>query len=184
MTVELHPPHREPKHVQAWLIGAGIASLSAAVHLINDAKVPGANIHVLDLHSGSGGGMNPYGDEQNGYFLPFECHPHFHGSCMEKLLSLVPSKTELDRSMMDETRAFEKIERPPLQEFALVRALKQGKLGPEVVYTQGIHIGVKNRMVLMKMILESEKTIGSKTIKDMLDESFFKTTFWMLWATA
>jgi oleate hydratase len=103
---------------------------------------------------------------------------------MERLLSLVPSQTEPDKSMMDTIRTFEKFERPPPQDFALTRALKQGGLGPEVVYTEGIQIGVKNRMGLMKMMLESETTIGSKTIEDMLDKSFFETNFWMLWATA
>jgi oleate hydratase len=184
MAAKLDRPHREPNHIQAWLIGSGIASLSAAVHLINDAKVPGANINVLDVHSGPGGEMNPSGDAQNGYFIPFGCHPHFHGSCMERLLSLVPSQAQPGRSMMDAIRTFEKFERPSPQDFALTRTLKQRSLGPEVVYTKGIHIGVRNMMFLMKIMLESEKTIGSKTIEDMLDASFFKTTFWMLWATA
>jgi hypothetical protein len=47
-----------------------------------------------------------------------------------------------------------------------VRALKHGELVPEVVHTKGIHIGVKNRISLVKMILESEKTIGSKAIEE------------------
>ena len=184
MTTNLHRPYREPNHTQAWLIGSGIASLSTAVHLINDAKVSAANIHILDLHSGSGGGLNPSGDAENGYFLPFECHPHFYGSCLKRLLSVVPSQTQANKSMMDAIQTYERFQRPPPQHCALARALKQGESGPEVVYTRGIHIGVKNRMALIKMMLESEKMLGSHTIKDMLDESFFETTFWMLWATS
>jgi oleate hydratase len=113
MTAKVDCPHRQPNHIQAWLIGNGIASISAAVHFINDAKVPGTIIHILDLHSGSGGGMNSSVDAQNGYFLPFECRPHFHGTCMERLLSLVPSQGQPGRSMMDRIRSFENIERPP-----------------------------------------------------------------------
>ncbi|OQD78914.1 hypothetical protein PENANT_c072G09162 [Penicillium antarcticum] len=184
MTTHLHRPYREPNHTQAWLIGSGIASLSAAVHLINDAKVPAANIHILDLHSGSGGGMNPSGDAENGYFLPFECHPHFYGSCLEKLLSAVPSQTEANKSILDAIRSSGQFQRPPPQDYALARALKQGESGPEAVDTKGIHIGVKNRMALIRLMLESEKMLGSHTIKDMMDESFFETTFWMLWATS
>lgn len=80
MPAKVDCPHRQLNHIQAWLIGSGIASISAAVHLIKDAKVSGTNIHILDLHSGFGGGMNPSGDAQNGYFLPFECRPHLHVS--------------------------------------------------------------------------------------------------------
>lgn len=176
-------PHREANHTQAWLIGSGIASLTAAVHLIKDAKIPGSNIHILDLHSGSGGGMKPSGDAVNGYFLPFDCHPHFHGSSMERLLSLVPSQDQPDKSIMDAIRRYGKLERPPPQDFSHTRAVKQGESGPEVVDTNGIHIGVKNRMALMKILLESEETIGSRSIENVLDKSFFRTTFWMLWAT-
>jgi len=176
-------PSRIPGHFQAWLIGSGIASLAAAAHLINDANIPGSDIYILDMHSGPGGGMNPSGDVVNGYFLPFECHPHFQGSCMERFLSSVPSQTRTDTSLMDAVRTFKKVERPPPQDFALVRALKHGDSSPEILHTKTIHIGAKNRLSLIKLILESEKAIGSKTIKDMLDESFFKSTFWMMWAT-
>jgi oleate hydratase len=46
---------RDPESTQAWLVGSGIASLAAAVHLIRDARVPGGNIHILDRHAQTGG---------------------------------------------------------------------------------------------------------------------------------
>jgi oleate hydratase len=177
-------PTRDPKRTQAWLVGSGIASLSAAVHLINYANVPGPNIHILDVQSGSGGGMNPYGNPQSGYFLPFDCHPHFHGSCMEALLSLVPSQTQPGKSMMDAIRTFKQFERTPPKDLAVTRALRQTELGPVLLYTNEIDIGAKNRMALIVMLLGNEKSLGSKTIEDVLDKSFFKTTFWVLWATS
>jgi oleate hydratase len=180
---KIDQPHRDPDHIQAWLIGGGIGSLSAAVHLIGEAQVPGSNIHLVDLHPNLGGGMTPGGNAQDGYFLPFECHPHFHGSSLVNLLSLVPSKTEFRGTMMDEIRRFENIERPQPQTSALARALKRGSSGPELVETKSLHIGPKNRIALVKLMLELETTIGAKTIEDIMDESFFRTTFWMLWAT-
>jgi oleate hydratase len=45
--VHHHKYKRDPAVVHAWLVGADIASLAAAVHLIQDAKVPGPQIHIL-----------------------------------------------------------------------------------------------------------------------------------------
>lgn len=180
---KLSQSHRDPKHIKAWLIGGGIASISAAVHLISEAQVPGSNIHLLDLHPSLGGGMTPGGNAEDGYYLPFECHPYFHGSSLERLLSFVPSKMEIGGTMMDNIRRFENIERPQPQKSALVRALKHGPSGLELVETKSLHIGAKNRLALVNLMLEREAAIGSKTVKDIMDETFFKTTFWMLWAT-
>lgn len=184
MTDNLACLGRDAHQTQAWLIGCGIASLAAAVHLINRAKLPGSNIHILDLHSRAGGGMNPFGGNAEGYFLPFDWHPHFYGSNIERLLSLVPGKALPGQSLMDAVRFFDKFERPQPQTTALTRALREGEKGPEIVYTQGIHIGIKNRLALVRMMLDKEKYLGSKRISDVLDKSFFDTTFWMLWATA
>lgn len=128
--------------------------------------------------------MNPFGGNVEGYFLPFECHPHFYGGNIERLLSLVPSKAVTGQTLMDAVRLFDKFEQPPPQTTALTRALKQGEEGPHIVYTKGIHIGIKNRLALVKMMFDKEENLGSKRIADMLDKSFFDTTFWMLWATA
>lgn len=96
-----HPFPRDPNDVQAWLVGSGIASLTAALHLIKEAKVPGPNIHIIDTHKGSGGGMRIQGNEEGGYFLPYECTPHFHGSCVERLLSLIPSAADPQKSVLE-----------------------------------------------------------------------------------
>ncbi|KAL3462212.1 67 kDa myosin-cross-reactive antigen family protein [Aspergillus heterothallicus] len=92
---------RDPNNTQAWLVGSGISSLTAALHLIKDAKVPGPSIHIIDTHDGSGGGMRTEGSEESGYFLPYDCTPHFHGRSIERLLSLIPSVSDPDKSIME-----------------------------------------------------------------------------------
>ncbi|RHZ73296.1 hypothetical protein CDV55_101297 [Aspergillus turcosus] len=175
---------RDPSNVQAWLVGSGMACLAAAVHLIREGNVPGKNIHILDLHLGFGGEMGTSGDAENGYFVPFECHPYFHGDCMKNMLSIIPSRDEPGKSMMDDIFSFEKTERQPPQDFAMTRAIKLGKSGPEAVHTTGIQVGLKHRMELMKLILESETSLGAKSINQIFEQSFFETGFWMLWSTA
>lgn len=45
-------------HKSAYLVGAGLASLAAAVFLIRDGQMPGKNIHVLEELSLPGGSMD------------------------------------------------------------------------------------------------------------------------------
>ena len=47
--------HFDPKQSQVWLVGGGVASMAAAVFLLRDAGMPGANIHILE-ELGLGGG--------------------------------------------------------------------------------------------------------------------------------
>ncbi|EAW06849.1 oleate hydratase [Aspergillus clavatus NRRL 1] len=171
---------RDPQKVQAWLIGSGIESLAAAVHLIHDAHVPGPNIHILDLHRGSGGRLKTTGDATNGYFLPVDCHPYFHGPCTERLLSLIPSDESQHASLMDAVNAYSE-QRPPHE--AHTRAVRRGESGPEVSHTPGFQLDVKHRMDLIWFLMETEHALGAKEINQAFDLAFFDTEFWKIWST-
>ncbi|KAE8354936.1 oleate hydratase [Aspergillus coremiiformis] len=174
---------RDPENVQAWLIGGGIASLAAAVHLIKDAKVPARNIHLLDEHKLPGGAMQSSGDPQNGYLLRTACLPYFHDICVEDLLSYVPSATNPERSIMDAVRDFERDEKVPKKSTASTRLLAHGVSGPEKVDDRQFHLGFKHRFDLIKLMVEGERAVADKTIKDLFDESFFDSKFWTMWST-
>ncbi|KAF9883251.1 hypothetical protein FE257_003807 [Aspergillus nanangensis] len=173
---------RDPQNTQAWLIGSGIASLSAAVHLIHDGKVPANNIHLLDVHPGTGGAIKSCGDAENGYFLySGGCLPYFHDRCVEELLSLVPSTENPDKSLLDGIREDE-ISNPP-QKAAVTRLLKQENDGPHRVESESLQIGFRFRFDLIKIMLDSEKDLSGR-IEEHLSKEFFDTTFWTLWSTA
>jgi len=55
--------------VEAWLIDSGIASVTAAVHLIKDAGVLGSNTHILDENTDLGGVWNLSGILSNVTFF-------------------------------------------------------------------------------------------------------------------
>jgi oleate hydratase len=67
--------NRDPNDTQAWLIGSGIASLAAAVHLIRDPLLPAQIIHILDRHTATGGGIKSSGNAEKGYVLHTGCLP-------------------------------------------------------------------------------------------------------------
>jgi oleate hydratase len=99
---------RDPETVQVWVIGSGIASLAAAVYFIKEAKVPAKNIHILESHSGAGGGITSGGDAVTGYVLhqgPI-APMSFHDPCTENFLSLVPSMADPEKSLLQEIKDF------------------------------------------------------------------------------
>ncbi|PKS08301.1 hypothetical protein jhhlp_005245 [Lomentospora prolificans] len=89
---------RDPLNMDAWLVGGGIASLAAAVHLINDAQVPANRIHILEASPRPGGSMaaedEPHAarasSERKGYVIRAARKLNFSYRCFYDTLSKVP----------------------------------------------------------------------------------------------
>lgn len=174
-------PKRDPQNVQAWLIGSGIASLAAAVHLVKQAKVPANQVHILDAHHASGGAMETSGDAKNGYILHTGAQPYFYEQCVKDLLAMVPSPKTPDKPLWEAIREHENFSRPMNK--AHTRAISQTEDGMRRVDTHKLPIGAKLRLDLIKFILESERSFESKKISDVFDAKFFESGFWNLWST-
>jgi oleate hydratase len=209
----VHAPRRDSQNSEAYLIGSGIAALSAALHLIKDAQVPPGNIHILDGSPDSGGGLKTQGDAMDGYFLPMDGNPHFHGECLERLLDMIPDMNqgqmqgmgempgrsrsegqegELEggkRSVMQRIREREGFEMGKGKETdtkgtqGQVRGVKMGEKGVELFHAGKFQIAMKYRMSLVGLMMENEASMGTKKIEDVFDKEFFNTSFWMLWSS-
>lgn len=174
---------RDPGSTQAWLIGSGIASLTAAVHLIKDAQMPGSNIHILDWHEKSGGGITSSGDPVKGFVIRPGCLPYFHAECVENLLSLIPMAQNSDKSLLDSIRDFEFDESSLPGRVANTRFIRSKGGSAERSDANHLSIGPYNRLQLMKVLLENERLLGRKRIQDYFGDEFFGTDFWALWST-
>ncbi|KAL2844497.1 oleate hydratase [Aspergillus pseudoustus] len=187
---------RDSKSSEAWLVGSGVANLSTALHLMKDAQVPPGNIHILDGSHESGGGLKIHGDATDGYFLPMDGNPHFHGECVERLLDMIPGATEgaeERKSVMEGIREREGVmrekekEKDPearqAQARAQVRGVKMGDKGVEMFHAGKFQVGMKHRMTLVGLMMENETSVGTKKIEDVFDKTFFDTSFWMLWSS-
>lgn len=171
---------REPKEVQAWLIGGGIASLSAAVWLLQKAKVPPSQIHILDIHESSGGAMEEVsGDLESGYVLHTGAQLYFHEQCVEELLGMVPSRDDPEKSILQTIKDSE--QQSPTK--ASARALRLDEEGRLVVDTHRMHIGLKLRMALAAFLFDHERASDSREIREVFEDSFFQTDFWGLWSS-
>ncbi|KAL2817687.1 streptococcal 67 kDa myosin-cross-reactive antigen like family-domain-containing protein [Aspergillus cavernicola] len=97
---------RQPDRLDAWILGSGIASLTAAVHLIQEAQVPPSRIHIIEKLSVAGGATVSHGDAEHGYDFRADMRPQFNDMCMDTLLSLVPSASDPTLTMRDEIVQF------------------------------------------------------------------------------
>lgn len=174
---------RDPRSINAWLIGSGIASLAAAVHLINDARVPGSHIHILDRHEQTGGGITSSGDANAGFIINPGSLPYFHDECVENLLRLVPAAKGSAKSLLDSIRGDELSETPRRARTANTRFVRNRGGKSEGSDANKLSIGPYNRLQLMKVLLESETMLGRHRIQDYFGDDFFGTEFWILWST-
>ena len=64
---------KKPKgieHKSAYIVGTGLAALSAACYLVRDAQMPGKNIHILEKDALPGGACDGANLPGVGYVMP------------------------------------------------------------------------------------------------------------------
>ena len=94
-------------NAKAYLVGGGIASLSAAVLLIRDGGLRGHNIRIIEEQPVAGGALDGSGDPVRGYVTRggriFTEETYV---CLWNVLQSVPSLDDPAKSVKDEVWAF------------------------------------------------------------------------------
>ncbi|KAB8206643.1 67 kDa myosin-cross-reactive antigen like family protein [Aspergillus parasiticus SU-1] len=171
---------RPPDKLDVWILGSGIASLTAAVHLIQEANVPPEKIHILEKLAVAGGGTISEGDPVNGYNYRAGGMPPFNGSAMEELLSVVPSRTRKGKTARDDIIEFGS---HALNWTSHTRLLTRRSHGLGRIDPHKINLGLRDRIELFVMVSKTEIALGRTRIKDHFNESFFKSNYWLTLAT-
>lgn len=102
---------RKPAGIEernAYIVGGGIAGLSAAAFLVRDAQMPGGNITVYDQLPVFGGSMDCAGASETGYVSRGERELEPYMECLWDLFGNIPSLYEEGRTVLDETRECKK----------------------------------------------------------------------------
>lgn len=172
---------RDPSNTQAYLVGGGIAALAAAVHLIQDAKVPGSQIHILESMPQPGGSLDGAGSPSDGYVLRGGRMFNFSYLCTYEMLDKIPSLTDPERSVMQEIRDFNAKQGNKTHARARLVEMVDGK--PRIVDVKKMGLSNQDRLDLLKLAVEPEKNLGASRIQDHFPKEFFQTNFWYMWAT-
>jgi len=164
-------------NTKAYLIGGGIGSMAAAAFMIRDARIPGANIHILEATPLLGGSLDGAGDPEAGYSLRGgRMLTTDNYECTWDLFKSIPSLENPGRSVFDETVAFNEQNRAHSQ--ARLVDARRAK-----VPVESMGFSMHDRLELLKLSNADEATLGTSKITDWLSPSFFKTEFWYMWAT-
>ncbi|MBP8784590.1 MAG: oleate hydratase [Synergistaceae bacterium] len=170
----------KPKDVDkksAYLVGCGLASLSAACFLIRDGQMKGENIHILEEQNIPGGACDGIKDPQKGFIIRGGREMENHFECLWDLFRSIPSLETSDASVLDEFYWLNK--RNP--NFSLCRAtVNRG----EDAQTDGkFTLSEKASIEIAKLFITMDEDLYDKTIDDVFDDDVYASNFWLYWQT-
>lgn len=172
----VHP--RKPEGIEnrhAYIVGGGIAGLSAAAFLVRDAQMPGKNIIVYDQLPVFGGSMDACGNAETGYISRGERELEPYMECLWDLFSTIPSLYEEGRTVLDETRECNK----NLEINSSHRLWEKGFI-PHDESTMGLSPKVQEQMV--KMMITPEEQLENISIDEWFSKDFFESNLWYYWS--
>jgi len=180
---------------QIYIVGGGIAGLSAAVFAIRDGGVAGKNIHIFEELEVLGGALDAKWDRKEHYSMRGARLINEKAyQCYFDMLSAIPCLAEQEETEKGKFKAANLGSYPPARsvkdeifEFNRTHKLNTatrlvGKRGARVDHTE---LGLSNleRLEIIGLILISEKYIDGKRIDEYFQPSFFKTNYWYLFAS-
>ena len=162
---------------RAWIVGTGLAGLSAACYLIRDAQMPGKNITLFEALPLAGGSCDGLHDTRKGYIMRGGREMDNHFECMWDLFRSIPSIVNPGETIFSEYYKLNK-EDP---NFSLCRVTE--KQGQDAHTDKQYGMNRKAEEELLKLFLADDDELADKTIDDYFDEDFYRTNFWIYWQT-
>ncbi len=171
---------KKPENVDrktAYLVGSGLASLSAAVFLIRDGQMKGDKIRIFEELPLPGGSLDGIHQPDRGFIIRGGREMENHFECLWDLFRSVPSLEVKDASVLDEFYWLNK-EDP---NYSHMRAtMNRGKSAQ----TDGkFTLSEKASEEIVKLFMTSEEELNDKRISDVFSKEFFDSNFWLYWRT-
>lgn len=160
----------------AYIIGSGLAGLSAAVFLVRDAQMKGENIHILEELPVAGGSLDGAKRPNAGFVVRGGREMENHFECLWDMYRSIPSLEIPGASYLDEYYWLDK-EDPNSSNCRLIYN-RGDRLPSDDQYGLG-----KCANEIVKLIMTPEKELQGETIEEFFSDDFFKTNFWTYWAT-
>ena len=161
----------------AYIIGTGLAALSAACYLVRDAQMPGDHIHVFEKDPVPGGACDGANIPGVGYVMRGGREMDNHFEVMWDLFRSIPSIETDGVSVLDEYYWLNK-EDP---NYSLCRSTKAR--GVDGGTNGKFALSDKASMEIMKLFFTPNEELYGKKISDFFDDEVFDTNFWMYWRT-
>lgn len=173
-----HP--EKPEGVEkksAYIIGTGLAGLTAAFYLVRDGQMPGNHIHLLEKLELAGGSCDGYKDVHKGFYMRGGREMDNHFEIMWDVSRDVPSIETPNVSVLDEYYWLNKHD----PNYSLCRATVNK--GEDAHTDKLFKLDKDSAMALSQLFITPEANLEDKKISDVLPESFWETNFWLYWQT-
>ncbi|QIM46758.1 oleate hydratase [Streptococcus ruminicola] len=164
-------------HKSAYIVGAGLAALSAACFLVRDAQMPGKNIHILEKEPISGGACDGYQYSDIGYVMRGGREMDNHFECMWELFRSIPSIETEGVSVLDEFYWLNKAD----PNYSLCRATE--KQGQDAHTDKKFGLSDKAALEIMKLYFTPDEELYNRRIDEFFDDEVFGSNFWLYWRT-
>lgn len=170
-------PSKSFKDSKVYIVGSGIAGLSAAYYFIRDGHIPGENIVFLDQLSIEGGSLDGAGNAEDGYIIR-------GGREMEMTYE----------NLWDIFQDIPALEMPApysvLDEYRLLNDNDPNYSKARLIHNKGVvkdfskfGLEKKDQLAIVKLLLKKKEDLNNLTIQDYFSESFLQSNFWIVWRT-
>ena len=173
-----HPKKPEGvDHKSAYIIGTGLAALSAACYLVRDGQMKGDRIHIFEKDPIPGGACDGFEYPGVGYVMRGGREMDNHFEVMWDLFRSIPSIETEGVSVLDEYYWLNK-EDP---NYSLCRATVNR--GQDAHTDKKFAVSDKAQMEIMKLFFTPDEELYDKRIDEFFDDEVFDSNFWLYWRT-
>ena len=168
---------RDVDKKSAYIVGSGLAALSAACFLVRDGQMKGERIHILEAGKLPGGACDGINDPTRGYVMRGGREMENHFECLWDLFRSIPSLEDPELTVLDEYYRLNKKD----PNYSLCRATHNR--GEDLHTENKFTLSDEASMELIKLFMTPNEQLYDKTIDDVFDEEFYKSNFWLYWQT-
>jgi len=161
----------------AYLVGAGLATLSSACFLIRDGQMKGENIHIFEEMDIAGGACDGIHNSEKGFVIRGGREMEQNFECLWDLFRSIPSLKNKEISVLDEFYRLNKKD----PNYSLMRVTENRGMD---AHTEGkMGLSEEGAKELLNLFFTPEEEMDGKNIEDYLSDNFFKSNFWLYWRT-
>ncbi|HFK5570988.1 oleate hydratase [Elizabethkingia meningoseptica] len=160
-----------------YIVGSGIAGMSAAYYFIRDGHVPAKNIVFLEQLHIDGGSLDGAGNVKDGY--------------------IIRGGREMDmtyENLWDMFQDIPALEMPApysvLDEYRLINDNDSNYSKARLIHNKGIikdfskfGLNKKDQLAIIRLLLKNKEELDDLSIQDYFSESFLNSNFWTFWRT-
>ena len=161
----------------AYIIGTGLAGLTAAFYLVRDGQMKGEHVHLLEKLDLAGGSCDGRKDVTKGFYMRGGREMDNHFEVMWDVFRDVPSIETPNVSVLDEYYWLNKHD----PNYSLCRATID--CGKDAHTDKQFKLDKASALALSKLFMTPEDQLEDKKISDVLPDSFWNTNFWLYWQT-